>query len=366
MPHRTTARRVNLLLVLALLAAPAARAAEPPWSFVVMGDTRDRTAATLTGISPDLPALAQAIAAERPDLVIHVGDLVNGYHTGRDSPVRGQFRRQLANWKAAVRPIYDYEARRGIPIYPVRGNHEDGGLATDPALRQAYLDEIGVTLPQNGPASQRGLTYVVAHKGARFFALDGYAPASASDPSRGHVDQTWLEAQLASEEQPVVFAYSHTPAFAVGPYASSPFPDLYSTPERRDALWSALVRHGALAYFCGHIHLYARGAVAGVEQIVVGNGGANMASFDAREADPSLQLHYPRQQRMGGKEMRTGYLVVTVDESARVARGVQRLWDPAARAWVNGDTFTRRLREAPASAAPRGAPRAGATGAASP
>jgi hypothetical protein len=347
------ARRFSFLLLLAQLARPVATAAEPPWSFVVMGDTRDRTKATLTGISPDLDRLARAIAAEKPDLVIHTGDLINGYYTAPDSPVHGEFRRQLATWKAAVRPIYDFEARTGIPIYAVRGNHEDGMLVTDPALRQAYVEEIGVTVPQNGPEAERGLTYVVSHKGARFFALDGYEVTRAR-LIRGYVNQEWLDAQLASGTQPFVFAYSHTPAYAVSQYKSSPFPDLYSHPEKRDALWASLVRSGALAYFCGHIHLYTRGSVASVEQVVVGNGGASMASFDARDVDPKVEIHFPRQPRMSASEMRTGYLVVTVDEGARLATGVQKLWDPAARAWVDGDRFSLRLRERPAGGAASG------------
>src|SRR5512141_328522 len=96
----------RLLPVLLLGASLAARGAEPPWSFVVMGDTRDVGTGTRTGISPELPALAAAIAAEKPDLVLHTGDLANGYYTKRSSPVHGLFREMLRNWKAAVRALH--------------------------------------------------------------------------------------------------------------------------------------------------------------------------------------------------------------------------------------------------------------------
>jgi hypothetical protein len=38
---------------------------------VVLGDTRGANEQTLTSISPDLAAIATAIAADRPDLVIN-------------------------------------------------------------------------------------------------------------------------------------------------------------------------------------------------------------------------------------------------------------------------------------------------------
>ena len=61
------------------------------WSFVVFGDTRDATQDTQTGISPLLGRIAEGIAAEKPALVIHIGDLINGYYTLKSSPLHGNY-----------------------------------------------------------------------------------------------------------------------------------------------------------------------------------------------------------------------------------------------------------------------------------
>lgn len=315
------------LLLLPLAAAPA----EPPWSFVVLGDTRDRTTRTATGISPDLPALAAAVAAEKPDLVLHTGDLANGYYTHRSSPVHGKFREMLRRFREAMKPL-------GAPLYPVRGNHEDGKLVTDRDLRRAYLEEIGAFLPQDGPADEKGLTYTVRHKGALFVALDGYRRRKAG-VVRGYVDQGWLEAALAREPRSFTFAFSHTPAWRVGDGHGAPWPNIASHRKARDRFWDALSRAGTLAYFCGHIHFYCRGSVRGIEQVVVGNGGANTVDFDPSKVDPALAIHAPA-GAVRAADVRTGYLLMTVDETAGTVTGTLKLRDPATGAWAAGDTFT--------------------------
>ena len=63
------------------VAAPSENTESKRWSFVVFGDTRDATQDTQTGISPLLRRIAEGIAAEKPALVIHTGDLINGYYT---------------------------------------------------------------------------------------------------------------------------------------------------------------------------------------------------------------------------------------------------------------------------------------------
>ncbi len=311
------------------------------WSFVVMGDTRDKITATATGISPDLHRLATAIAMEHPDLVIHTGDLTNGYFTDTDSPMHGRFVEMFRNWKTAVQPIYDYRTGKGTPIYPVRGNHEDGKLVTDSRLKKAYSEEFATMMPQNGPPQEKGLTYSLTHKGAQFIALDGYNRKNLAIV-RGYVDQEWLDSTFASYRQPFTFAFSHTPAFKVGTSHKSPFPDLYSHTGSRDTLWKSFKQGGTLAYFCGHIHLYCRGTVDGIEQVVVGAGGADTVAYDAGNVDERLTMHYPAAQ-MAAADVWTGYLVMTVDERAKKVTGVQKLWNAQKGLWVRGDVFTLHL-----------------------
>jgi len=315
--------------------------ADPPnavWTFVVMGDTRDKTTYTMTGVSPDLPKMAEAIAQEQPDFVIHTGDLANGYYTTQDSLVHGKFKAMFRNWKSAARPIYDYQNKKGIPIYIVRGNHEDGKVITDAELKKAYIEEFARFMPQNGPEYEKGLTYSFLHKGAKFFALDGYYDKEAM-VVRGHVNQPWLNENLARDKRPFTFVFSHTPAYRVGDYHESPFPDLYSHPKQRDILWRSLKKAGVIAYFCGHIHFYCRGTVGGIEQIVVGDGGADMVEYNSNNVDPALQMHYPA-TTMKASDVETGYLVMRVDERAGKVTGVQKLWNKKTGKWDTGDIFT--------------------------
>lgn len=319
-----------------------AKGPEPAWSFVVMGDTRDAAIDTSTGISPYLPRLAEAIAAEKPDLVIHTGDLANGYYTSRDSPLHGKFREMLRNWKKAVRPIYDYETGKGVFIYIVRGNHEDGKFVTDRELKKAYYQEFGRLMPQNGPETERGLTYGFSHNGARFIALDGYHETRLK-VIRGYINQVWLDTYLAKGSAPFTFAFAHTPAYRVGGYYGSPFPDLYSHAGNRDTFWKSLKSGKTVAYFCGHIHFYCRGTIDGIEQVVVGDGGADTVTFDPKKADPTIAMHYPA-ARQNAANVKTGYLLMTVDEKAGIVTGVQKLWNRQKGKWEKGDIFTLRAR----------------------
>jgi Icc-related predicted phosphoesterase len=326
------------LFILLSTLVSAAGATDAVWTFVVMGDTRDRTTATLTGISPDLPRLADAIAGEHPDLVIHTGDLTNGYYTTKSSPMHGKFREMFHNWKTAVRPIYDYQNRKGIPLYIVRGNHEDGELITDEELKKAYREEFAGIMPQDGPEDEKGLTYSFMHKGAKYFALDGYYDKKAM-VLRGYVNQPWLDESLDKDRRPFTFVFSHTPAYRVGDSHESPFPDLYSHTSQRDVLWQSMKKAGVIAYFCGHIHLYCRGTVGGIEQIVVGDGGADTVGYYLKNVDPALTMHYPP-GNMDASDVQTGYLVMTVDEPAGKVTGVQKVWNGKTGRWDKGDIFT--------------------------
>ena len=120
------------------------------WSFAVIGDTRDNDP-TATGVSQYLPAIASVMAkpssvnsgAITPSAAFVNGDLVNG-----DSAFYLDYSTQFANWKTAMAPL------GSIPIYPVRGNHENEVtdlLPTSVTLKTAYYNAFGPTVPQNGP-----------------------------------------------------------------------------------------------------------------------------------------------------------------------------------------------------------------------
>lgn len=313
------------------------------WTFVVFGDTRDETQNTQKGISPHLSSIARGIAAEKPDFAIHTGDLINGYYTHRSSPVRGKYAEMFDHWKAAMKPVYDYENRKGIPVYVVRGNHEDGEIFTDSHLKKAYLDAFGRLMPQNGPENEKGLTYSFTHNQARFIAPDQYKGFDTL--TKGKVPQAWLDEQLTHDPKPFTFVFGHTPAYKVssGKISVSPPPLLYNHASDRDVFWGSLKKARAAIYFTGHVHFYCRGTKDGIMQVVVGNGGANMVDFDPSQVDPALTLNYPM-TKVKSEDMKVGYLLVTVDEGTFTIKAVQKLWNVNTKQWETGDNFTMNIR----------------------
>lgn len=308
------------------------------WSFVVFGDTRDLSKDTKTGISPFLSKLAERIAAEKPALVIHTGDLVNGYYTHASSPVHGKYDEMFENWKRAVKPIYDFNRRMGIPLYTVRGNHEDGELITNDTLKRSYLKNIAAFMPQNGPQQEKGLSFTVSHRQATFFALDEYS-IKEFGVLRGLVDQPWLDEELVKRKVRFMFAFGHAPAYKVAISKKGPFPDLYYFVKHRDRFWESLRDAGVSMYFCGHVHFYSRVTKNAVQQVLVGNGGANTVAYDPNEVDPAVELNYPIKP-MQASEVKPGYLLITVDEVKGTLSAVQKLWNENTNAWEIGDKFT--------------------------
>ncbi len=307
-----------------------------PWTFVVIGDTRDEHLNTTTGVSPYLRTLAERIAGDQPDLVLHDGDLVNGYYTNASSPIRGNYTAMFSNWKSAMAPLYDYQNGTGTPIYTIRGNHEDGELLTDAALKKAYQDEIGRMMPQNGPPGEEGLTYSFAHNGARFIMLDQYMGDTVID--KGAVNQLWLDKQLADDRGPFTIVMAHTPAFKVcEDIMISPPPNLYNQPAARDRFWNSLADAGVKVYFCGHAHLYCRGSLDGVQQVVVGDCGAGFEPYDP--ADLMMTPEYPL-EKVNSSVHKVGYMLVSVNEANRTIETVQKLYDVDTGQWSIGDHFT--------------------------
>jgi len=312
------------------------RAKNKPWRFVVFGDTRDSKKNTETGISPFLGQLAKKIADEKPALVIHVGDLANGFHTDKSSPMHGKYHKMFQNWKSAIKPIYNFDTRKGIPIYVVRGNHEDGSLITNNYLKDAYLVEIAPYMPQNGPEKERGLTYTVQYDQATFIALDEYS-IKEFGILRGLIDLPWLNKQL-DRRTPFMFVFGHVPAYKVSDEKGGPFPDLYSYPKHRDAFWGSLGRAGVQMYFCGHVHFYCRVTKDDIQQVLIGNGGANLVDFNPKNVDPAVKLDFPTSERKSpiGE---VSYVLFTVDENAKTVHAVQMVWNEGAQTWVSGDQF---------------------------
>jgi len=114
-------------------------------------------------------------------------------------------------------------------------------------------------------------------------------------------------------------------------------------PKEAGIFWDSMVNNNVSAYFCGHTHMYVRGESKGVQQIISGNGGAEMPAFNISLVDPALTLEYP-QKSIAQNDQQVGYLVITVHEDLGTFDGVQKVFNPMTQSWEIGDTFTIKAR----------------------
>lgn len=327
-------RNAVFLLLTALFFAAACRKGSS-WSFAVISDTQGDHKVEECINRPVLEKIAANIVAEKPEIVLVSGDLVNGWmrNYGRD------FAGQYSDWKAAMKPVYDAK----IEVYPVRGNHDDGPerLALPPLpakfeppsgalerLRAAYRDafkEYGY-IPLNGPAGGEGFSYSFARKNAFFVGVDVYKDG------QHRVNQEWLAGQLAGNTQPHVFVYGHEPAFEL-----IHRDNLSYYPKERDLFWDTLGKAGCKIYFCGHDHVYNRslaadGAGNEIWQIIAGTGGGRLRKWDGVYKSGNVKGQYHNQDYHG-------YVIVVID-GAKAAIKWKALVDEDAGVWKVMDVFS--------------------------
>lgn len=272
-------RCLPLLLLLVLLWPPPTFAQK--WRFLVYGDTRGTNLSNQVNTNI-LQELARATTNEMPAFVLVPGDLV---YSGNETAFR--------EWTNAMAPVY----QAGIPVYPVIGNHDDVDV-------NACTNVFGADIPDNGPATECDRTYSITYSNALVLALDTYV-------NTGRVNQSWIDAVLASNYMPHVFAFGHLPAFKVN---HTDILDDY--PSDRDTFWSSLTNAKARAYFCGHDHFYDHmrlddgdsNPTNDAHQYIVGTGGAPLygdGAYDGNNGpwNPQRLLH----------EAQYGYLVVEID-----------------------------------------------------
>jgi hypothetical protein len=321
-------------------AVPTTPAGSGTWTFVVFGDSPDPANNTVTGVSPALSPIAKAIAAEKPDLALYIGDLINGADLTSASPMAGNFTGQFGNWERVVSPIHNYTTGTGIPLYVIRGNHEDGLLKTNESLLNAYLATVASGMPANGPPNETKLTYSFTHNGAKFILNDIYI---AHNGKKETVNQSWVDDQLTQDKKPFMFVLGHSPAYLVDNDTEDIPYSLPTHQAERDNFWTSMVNDNVSAYFCGHAHLYVRADRQGLPQIVIGNGGAPMQGFDPAFVNPALTLEYPLTP-ITQSEQKVGYLLITVHENNGTFDGVQKVLNPVTGVWETGDTFTLKAR----------------------
>lgn len=293
-------RWLVITITLIILLTPLAPAADDWWQFAVISDTQSpdrvisgkRVLYDATGVNTEvLRNIAAAIANEpRCRLVVATGDLIVGDVKQLGGKIeQANLEPMYRGWRLAMQPVYD----AGIPVYPMRGNHETYGDPNGSQWQKAF----GEYLPQNGPPGEVGMTYSFVYKNAFFACLDEF---------QGHlckVNQTWLDSRLKENIKPHVFIFGHIPAFKIAEMS-------YNCLLDRDAFWKSIHDAGCRIYFCGHLHFASCDLVKGFDfpsafQFINGCGGGKLIAY-ARTADEHAKEKFH-------DDKHHGYALVTID-----------------------------------------------------
>jgi len=228
--------------------------------FVALGDSRTHV--------EDWQRVATAAVESRPDLLIHVGDMVaNGR---RDWEWEEQF------W----RPGRALLGR--VPVYAVIGNHEE---------EAPLYDELFFTPSEDG----RARNWAQELGGVLLIGIDG-----RQDWSVGSDNALWLEGTLARSAARFKFLFNHYPGYSSsnhGRLDDDGHPVERPAREAREVVIPILTRYGATAMVAGHDHVYERSELpGGVTAITCAGGGAPLyeKTEDAERQNPYSEVHASR------------------------------------------------------------------------
>jgi len=221
---------VFAFLGLALLVAPALATPtpiDPPVRIGILGDrTGDHQPGIYEGIVAELGRL-------RPDLVLNVGDMIEGYST--DSLTLAAM---WDEYDAIVAPL-------GALLHRTPGNHD----ITYDAAEPTYRSRVG---PPNTSFDFRGI-HVVTFDSSRWDTYAQMPPAQLA----------WITDDLErNADAACTIVCTHKPLWFRGVAAGAP-----------DPLHALFVRTGVDAVFTGHYHQYLSGAYDGIRYTSVGSSG---------------------------------------------------------------------------------------------
>lgn len=212
-----------------------AKPAGQPFSFAIWGDSGTGSTAQ--------KQLAAQINRQRPDFLVHTGDLI--YNRGEQS-----------NYNRYFFDIYRSTLAR-VPFYGSLGNHDVGT-----ANGQPFLDNF--VLPRNGPPGQTPeRNYSFDYGNAHFVVID----SNLNEANLRRDIVPWVERDVHNSRALWKFAVFHHPPYSSGGHGDEPRTLRALTPLFRRLKFDAV--------FNGHNHVYERfHKIGGVVYIVTGAGGA--------------------------------------------------------------------------------------------
>ena len=245
--------------------------------------------------------IIRQIASEKPDLIVHSGDLVG----------RGSSEGQWLRWDETHQPILGAK----IPFHVSPGNHEYAGDSTE-GLRYFH---------QRFP-SRGGWKWIAVRAGPIQFVLvdtnfDSLSTAEVS--SQDAWFQKTLKDAAADAGIKAVVVVSHHP-----PYTNSKVHGPSEETRRRFANTATTCPKFKL-YVAGHVHNYERFLIGGVHYVVSGGGGAPATGVRTSDFRTTPEFHGPEYRPFH-------YLMMTVGTD-RATVDTFMLQDDAT--WKSGDRF---------------------------
>lgn len=218
-------------------------------------------------IDTPLEDVSGMIKDDRPDLIVHVGDMVyddaaaSSALTLYEQHVAQYFYEYLGNYNG----VYGVGPREN-KFMPTVGNHEwdDGGIAN-------YLDFFQIAKNPN----ERYFQY--KRGPIHFVHLSGYESEEEDGVAEDSVQGAWATSVIAASTSPWIIVVVHFP-----PYTS----EATKYPGQSSLRW--LFNHNISAVVCGHAHVSEVVQVNSIYQFVTGVGGRSLRTFNAPPVAGSL------------------------------------------------------------------------------
>jgi hypothetical protein len=230
-----------------------------PVRFAVLGDCKAKDDIFSGGNFVNQRVTA-AVLAFAPDLVLETGDMTGDSDTWGDWQKFFEIRRDLF---------------RGVPFYPVMGNHDNDDQGKTFQLwfslpREALSGAGNYPPADHGGLSDTELFYSFDREGVHFVGVNTEFPLV-----EGTDQYSFLARDLAANACRPLVVFQHRPVYSQGKHGDSP--DLVAT---LDPLYR---QHGVDLVFQGHDHNYQRldaAKLGGVTYAVTGGSGATLYDVD--------------------------------------------------------------------------------------
>lgn len=224
--------------------------------------------------APEITAAIDRIIAQKPDIVINVGDMVAGQRSGLN---------YRAMWEAFHGLVTQRLLDAGVLMAQTPGNHDASGYAPYVKEREIYIEQWSARKPALSYVDDTmyPLYYSFTLNGVLFIALDATTLEPLDD-----VQYAWLEAQLTqnSQKMPVV-VFGHVPLFSITTIKASE--------TLRDPRLQPLFEKYAIKLFItGHQHAYFPAHSQGISYLHAGalGGGPRPVRFNTGVAPKTLSF----------------------------------------------------------------------------